>query len=173
MLLYDLAFPSTTNNKGPPSARASLPLGKLRLLHRTEYPFSRSRELFCFASSQKFYFDGLRLRRSKDGKLGSALQYPAGLYPKKALLNLQGSVLAILAETEKQNPKSTGKAKPKSQILLYKISQLNQLNQASYLNSIPLASGLKAKAQSLAFHPNGRILGLADQKRKLYFFAIP
>ena len=164
MLLYKL--PPPPQNKQKLKKKSQSLVKGLQLLHRTEYPFAKPQELFSFAPSQKLYFDGLRIRQNKDGKIHSILKYPPGSNPQKAIFNPQGSVLAILTERKKQNFKTKGKQS--FQIELYKFSKTKGL---SHLDSFGLAS--RVKAQSLTFHPNGRILGLADEQRKLHFFSIP
>ena len=171
MLLYKLPLPPQNAQKRKKHTQA-LFKGP-QLLHRTEYPFAKPQELFCFSSSQKFYFDGLRIRQSKDGSLGGTLQYRPQSHPpspQKAIFNPQGSILALLTQTKKKNFRDKGEGS--FQIELYKILKTKEGRRASYLSSLSLAL-IRVKPQSLAFHPNGRILGLADEERKLHFFSIP
>ena len=173
ILLYDLA-PIMKKGPGKRGLKKNAPsLPAPRLLHRTEYPYSSSQSLFCFAPVQKLYFDGLRLRKIKDASLKDSLQYPPASFPKKAILNPQGTVLAILIERARKKAPSNAKKnkRPYSQILFYRLSKKGKLSKFAFFSLY--RRGLRAKPESLVFHPKGHILAFADENRRVHFLSLP
>ena len=137
------------------------------LLHRSEYPFSNEQSLFCFSPNSQYYFDGLRLRRVKDGNLVAALRYPKDSRPLKAVFSHYRRQLAVVLSVVDSNItvstlSGSIKNKPKYVVNIYSYPR------GLLLRSLTLSFSVKA----LAFHPNSRWLTISDDRGYLYFFSI-
>ncbi len=128
----------------------------LRLQHKTEYPFGVRQRLFAFSPDGRFYFDGLRLRSVKDGKIQTAFSYNSPGSPQKALFSPDGRLLALLLHHRQQENRPYNY---KSYIDIYHSFQGNHL----------FTLVMSQRIDAFAFHPDGKTLSLGGVDGRIYF----
>lgn len=139
------------------------------LLHRTEYPFRDDQPVFAFSPDGARYFDGQRVRGSRDGSLHFTLPADESRIPVRSVFSPDGAELALLSASPGPAPRPARAPRISPERLhafyveVYRIADGQLLARADFAEQI----------RSLAFAPDGQSLALGAWSGRIFLWPAP